>query len=584
MSNDRSIPNNGSSDKVTFKVTIEGEEIPGNYQALSIVVLKEINRIPFAKVSILDGEASKEEFTASNEELFVPGKEIEILVGYDAQEDSVFKGIIVKHGIKIGQDGTSLLKLDCRDKIFKATLGLKSRYFVPGTDGEAIKEILSGYDVDATISDLDISHEELIQYESTDWEFMLSRAENNGTICVADDGNISIQKPNFKQDAALSLQFGATILDFDGEIDTRTQFSTVQASSWDYAAQEMIEAESTDVDGIPEPGNLAANDLADVGGADPYSLRYSNHIVQDELQAVADSEMLKSRLSKNRGRVKFTGFASLKPGNLIELNGLGDRFSGPVFVSAVRHDITGGEWHTQAQFGFTEDWLTGSDAKNAKRNRTLIPKINGLHVGIVSQLGEDPEGENRILVKLPVISADDEGTWARVATLDAGENRGSFFLPEIGDEVIVGFIGADPRDAVVLGMMNSSSKPAPLEASDDNFEKGFITKSEMKLLFNDETKTLSIETPAGKKISLDEDQGVIQFEDENGNKIVMDSSGIVIESGGELTLKAGSDLKMEGGANAEIKAGANFKAEGSAGAEVSTGAIAILKGSLVQIN
>jgi len=93
-----------------------------------------------------------------------------------------------------------------------------------------------------------------------------------------------------------------------------------------------------------------------------------------------------------------------------------------------------------------------------------------------------------------------------------------------------------------------------------------------------------METPAGKKVLLDEDQGVIQLEDENGNKIVMDSSGIVIESASDLVLKAGANLQAEGSANLELKAGASFKAEGSAGAEVTTSAVAVLKGSLVQIN
>ena len=131
----------------------------------------------------------------------------------------------------------------------------------------------------------------------------------------------------------------------------------------------------------------------------------------------------------------------------------------------------------------------------------------------------------------------------------------------------MGFLQGDPRDAIVLGMLHSSAKPAPLEAADDNNEKGFITKSEMKVLFNDEKKTLTLSTPAGKSIVLDEDAGAIKLEDENGNKIVMDSNGITIESAADLKIKAGSNLQVEGGANAEIKAGASFKAEGSAGAE-----------------
>ena len=78
---------------------------------------------------------------------------------------------------------------------------------------------------------------------------------------------------------------------------------------------------------------------------------------------------------------------------------------------------------------------------------------------------EAPDGEDRVQVRVPVINSQDDGLWARVATLDAGENRGSFFRPEIGDEVVLGFLNDDPRDPIILGMLNSSAKPAPITAS-----------------------------------------------------------------------------------------------------------------------
>ena len=202
---------------------------------------------------------------------------------------------------------------------------------------------------------------------------------------------------------------------------------------------------------------------------------------------------------------------------------------------------------------------------------------------MVTQLQDDPNGEERILVKIPIINSEEQGIWARVASLDAGENRGAFFRPEIGDEVLVGFINDDPNHAVVLGMLHSSAKPAPIVASDDNHEKGFTTRSEMKLTFNDEKKSITIETPAGKKITLDEDAGSIVIEDENSNVLTLDSNGVNMETAGDFSIKATGDLNLEG-MNVNVKANAQLKAEGSAGAEVSTSAVAVLKGSLVQIN
>jgi uncharacterized protein involved in type VI secretion and phage assembly len=140
--------------------------------------------------------------------------------------------------------------------------------------------------------------------------------------------------------------------------------------------------------------------------------------------------------------------------------------------------------------------------------------VSGLQIGVVVS-NEDPDGEHRVRVKMPTVNNDDEGTWARVASLDAGNKRGFFFRPEIDDEVIIGFLNDDPRHAVILGMLHSSAKPAPLDGKDDNHEKVYQSRSEMKWYLNDERKIMTFETPAGNKISLDEDGTKIHIEDQN---------------------------------------------------------------------
>ena len=103
------------------------------------------------------------------------------------------------------------------------------------------------------------------------------------------------------------------------------------------------------------------------------------------------------------------------------------------------------------------------------------------------------------------------------------------------------------------------------------------------MIFNDDTKTLTIETPGERKIIMDDDGGTITIEDADGNKCVFDSSGISVESSSNINIKAGGDLNLEG-TNITIKASAQLKGEGSAGAEISSSGTAVLKGSLVQIN
>src|SRR5262249_8908533 len=154
--------------------------------------------------------------------------------------------------------------------------------------------------------------------------------------------------------------------------------------------------------------------------------------------------------------------------------------NGLAFVSAVRHSIGDGNWYTDIQVGLSPNWFSKEDDVSALPASGLIPAISGLQIGIVTQLENDPDGEHRIQVRLPIIDKDADGIWARVACVDAGNERCSFFRPEVNDEVIVGFINDDPRQAVVLGMLNSSANPVPTDVfpeNDDNNIKGFVTRS-----------------------------------------------------------------------------------------------------------
>ena len=343
-----------------------------------------------------------------------------------------------------------------------------------------------------------------------------------------------------------------------------------------------MEIEASDP-GVEESGNLAASDLGSNLDLENYEMVHGGNLNQQELQAWADAKLLKTRLAKIRGRVLLQGHPELKPGMVISLAGVGDRFNGNVYVSGVNQNFIDGNWMTDVQFGLDPEWFSCKYELDHKPASGLLPSINGLHIGVVTQLESDPDGEDRILVKLPIIDPENDGVWSRLSCLDAGENRGTFFRPEIGDEVVVGFFNGDPRDPVVLGMLHSSAKPTPTVIADDNHEKGFISRSEMKMVFNDDKNVITFETPGGNLLELSEDAGGILIEDENGNKIEMTSDGITIESAKDINIKASGDINMEG-TNVNGKANASFKAEGSASAEVSSSGTMTVKGSLVQIN
>jgi Rhs element Vgr protein len=588
---DRTIPTQSTYDVPTFKLLSEGNDITNTYQVLSWVVDRVVNRVPIARVVIRDGAAAEESFSASKADDFTPGKKIEIAVGHDSKDRSVFKGLIIKQSIKVGADGNSTLTLDCKDIAVKLTIGRHSRYFTESTDSDAIETILGQYsEIAKEIGSTTVQHPEIIQYYATDWDFILSRAEMNGQILLVDSGKFKTNAPTTSGSPLITLTYGANLLEFEAEMDARSQYQAVKAKAWSYSDQALIEAEGAEPS-VNIQGNLSGKTLASVIGLKEWQLSHGGNVEQPELKAWADSQMLKSRLAKIQGRVKTKGYADAKPDALVKLAGLGDRFNGLAYVSGIRHEMREGVWNTHLQLGLAPQWFYQEADIIDSPASGLLPGVNGLQIGVVVQLQDDPTGEDRILVKLPTIDPQSDGTWVRVATLDAGKQRGSYFRPEIGDEVVVGFLNDDPRDPIVLGMLNSSVKPAPLTASDDNHQKGFFTRSELKLTFDDDKKVIALETPGGNKITISDEAKGITLEDQNGNSLTLNDSGIIMKSSkditleatGKLILKASQDASLEG-LNVSAKAQAQFKAEGSAGAEVSTSAIAVLKGSLVKIN
>lgn len=590
MSQERTIPNNAVHNVITFDILTDGSVIDPGYQVMSIVVTREVNRIPVARIQLRDGDAATEDFPISNEAIFEPGKELHIKVGYDGNNETIFKGIITKHGIRIANNGQANLEIEARDAAVKMTLGRKSAYYEEQTDSAVISDIIGKYRLPKSVDTTSLNHQRLVQHHCTDWDFIMARAEMNGLLIFANDGELNVKQPTTSGEAVLELTYGSTLRAFEAAMDAREQWQKVAAASWDFAAQQRFTGEASDAT-VPTMGNISASDLAKVAGPEEFELRHSGYVLSEELTEWSKAKMLRSRLAKIRGRAHIvTGTAVVKPDTLVKFSGVGERFNGNAYVTAVRHEILKGNWDTHIQFGLPPNCYAQQPEVIDYPAAALLPGVNGLQIGKVVKLQDDPDGEDRIQVRLPIIDPNASGIWCRVAALDAGNQRGSFFRPEIDDEVIVGFVNDDPRDAIVLGHLHSSASPAPVTAEDTNHIKGFYTRENMRLFFDDEKKTITIDTPAGNKIVIDEDTTSITIEDQNANKITLEPAGITMDSPKEINVKAGTAMNIEAGAALSIK-GASVAIEAQSSLEAK-GAIAKLeasgimevKGSLVKLN
>jgi uncharacterized protein involved in type VI secretion and phage assembly len=232
----------------------------------------------------------------------------------------------------------------------------------------------------------------------------------------------------------------------------------------------------------------------------------------------------------------------------------------------------------------------------------LLPGVSGLHSGKVKKIDEDPDSGFRILLDLPLFDNKRQGIWSRLANFYSTKGAGAFFLPEIGDEVIVGFINDDPRYPVILGSLYSKGvKPfAELKPNNKNSHKAIVSKSELRMVFNDEDKILTLTTPGKNLIEFSDKDKKITISDQNKNTIVMSNAGIELKSAGTISIDAGKKVTIKGktgvtiaassgdvatsGININEKASAQFTASGSASATVKGGGKLTLKGGLVMIN
>ena len=567
-----------------FKIKIDGDDLPRSVEVMHVHVSKAVNKVSMAKIIVKDGDVAVNDFLLSRGNLFLPGNRIEISAGSPENQTTVFSGIIIKQSLSIRSDRVSQLIVECRHMATKATVVRRSDCYHEITDAEAIGKSLkaSGLsDTELDIGSTAVTHAQMVQYNCTDWDFAVSRAEATGMIVLTNEEKVEIKVPDLSASAALSLLFGATIIELDAEMDSRTQFKSVKAKTWDMASQGIHETTATEPL-VSAWGNIMGSELGDVTGQEEHLLQHGGSISKEEVKAWADASLLKSRMAKIRGRVKFEGIATINAGDILELYGLGDRFNGNAFVSGVRHDYSSYEgWKTQAQFGHSPDWFIDEPEVQSKKAGGLLPGARGLHTGIVTD-NEDPEGEFRVRVRIPFINPDDEGVWARIALADAGNERGLFFRPEINDEVLVGFLFDDPRQPVILGMLHSSALAVPVAASNDNNIKGYISREKLLLLFDDEKKSIALETPGGNKVTLSDDKRGISLEDQNGNKITMDDQGIVIQAATKLELMAGAQLVI-GGPQFSVNADSSLELKGGNTTLQSSGVVTI-KGSIVKIN
>src|SRR5262249_2621264 len=147
----------------------------------------------------------------------------------------------------------------------------------------------------------------------------------------------------------------------------------------------------------------------------------------------------------------------------------------------------------------------------------------------------DAEGLGRVKVTLPWspdTASSHYEAWARVATLMGGNNRGSWFIPDVNDEVLIVFEGGDTRRPYVIGGLwnGNDAPPDSMDSAGNNYRKVLRSRNGVKITLDDQDgqEKLILETPGGQRVTMQDGPGSIDVVDSNGNSVKLEASGITV--------------------------------------------------------
>ncbi|HVZ25608.1 MAG TPA: hypothetical protein VG842_06125, partial [Sediminibacterium sp.] len=380
---------------IRFTIKVDGSTIQDTYGVSSIEVQHAINRISTAEI-VLQGEIdlSSDAFAISDGDDFKPGKKIEITAGYgDSAQTSIFSGNIVRHSVDINLETGRNLRLYCKHAAVTMTYNRKDAVFAQKQDSAIMQTIIGNYSgLSASVDSTTQEHPFVYQRMATDWDFILSRAEFCGFIVTMDGDTLKIGKPDFSGSAVLRLAVGESLISFTADISAENQPTSIEAHAWDQKTQALLSSTAAEPS-LNSQGSLAPKDLSAMLSQTALKLNTPVPMSSDELKTWAEGILLRKRLSALKGSAKFVGSALAKTGTLAELAGVGAKFNGDAFITAVTHHINGPDgWNTTVKFGMDAGFISQKPDFSFEEAGGQLPAIHGIQIGTVKKLSSDPDG------------------------------------------------------------------------------------------------------------------------------------------------------------------------------------------------
>lgn len=484
------------------------------------------------------------------------------------------------------------------DHAHRLSRGRTSATFQNVKYSDIARTIASQVGLDAgTIDDSGRVHEHVGQTGQTDWEFLKGLAREVGFEIAVVEGKLEFRRPreaaeapeggDFSSADPLQLVFGQDLLDFRPRVTSSGQVSRVEVRGWDPATKQAIvgtaQARSAAAQLTDDPGSLAGRFGSPV------------LVVEGGFPSQAEADRAAEALAEQVGSAfaEATGIARGNPrvraGAAVSVSHVAAPFAGRYTLTHTRHTY-------DQQDGYRTHFIV-----SGRQDRSLMGLVAGaaaggggsggggaggagsgaaagVVVGIVTD-NDDPERLGRVKLRFPSLSADYESNWARVAAPGNGASRGTVWIPEVNDEVLVAFEGGDRQRPFVLGgLWNGSDTPPPIEVDNGKLNgRHFVSRDGNQVYMWDKPGNSSL----GMKTAGEE---VIFLLSRSDKELSGTSEGkIVLTATSDIEIKATGKVRISGDGGVEITSSAQAKLTGSAGVEVGTSGIAKVSGSQVQL-
>lgn len=450
------------------------------------------------------------------------------------------------------------------DRSHRLHRGRYNRSFQNMTDTDIVRKIIGEIGIQAgTIDDSGAPHDYVFQENQTNMEFLRERAARNGFELFVQDSKLYFRAP--QQNQSLTMKWLEQLTSFRVRVTSAEQVNNVEVRGWNYKQKQAI------VGTHSSNGILTQTDHGEgQQTSSKYQLSAPKLIVVDQLvDNVDEAEKMAKALFNElcdefvQADAQAIGDPDIRPGRVVTLKGAEmGKYAGKYYITETHHVFSERTYNTH----FSVRGLRGGDLLSLLSPATRLQPGQTLLIGKVTN-NDDPDGLGRVRVKFPTLTEDHESQWARVVAIGAGKNRGFDCLPEIDDEVLVGFEHGDiHRPFVIGGLWNGQDSPPEAVSNSVASSKvrlrTFKTRTGHKLQFVDEDagsiKTgVSITTVYGHKIYLNDTDKLIEVRTNGGHFLKLDdlSRSITLDSTGTVTIQAATNAVVKANANLDLQAG-----------------------------